>query len=179
MIGRVLKAYAREMEHYLAAFLYQPEGLVEVASISNQSDGEPGKLIFSLLGLERDSTQGITATVKVGSESPYGVSLPPVYMNMHIVIAAIYPDKRYVESLSVLSLAIAFIQSHPGFTVYPDDRYTIELMNASWLDMSNIWSGIGGRYYPSVICKIRRLAFSADEIRRTITDIISTDIEIL
>ena len=114
---------------------------------------------------------------RMGTGSSYGVSLPPIYMNMHIVIAAMYPGKRYTESLSMISQAIAFIQANPGFTI-PPDKYTVELMNTSWQDISNIWSGIGGRYYPSVICKIRRLTFSADEINRTVTDYKNTDTQV-
>lgn len=175
MIDRVLNTYAQKMEQYLGSFFHQPEGLVEVASIGNQNADEPGKLIISLLSLERESVQGMADTVKMGMGNSYGVSLPPVYMNMHIVIAAIYPGKRYEESLFVISQAIAFVQANPYFTLQPDTKYTVELMNTSWQDLSNIWSGMGGRYYPSVICKIRRLAFSAGEINRTMTDFRNAD----
>ena len=178
MINQVLHTYALKMEQYLGSFFHQPEGLVEVNSIGNPNDDEPGKLIISLLGLERENASGIANMAKVGTGNSYGVSLPPVHMNMHIIIAAIYPGKRYTESLSMISQAIAFIQSNPSFTAHQNVKYTVELMNTSWQDMSNIWSGIGGRYYPSVICKVRRLTFSADEINRTVTDFKNTDAQV-
>ena len=36
---------------------------------------------------------------------------------MHIMMAAVYEDKRYAEALSVLSDALTFIQSLPRFEV--------------------------------------------------------------
>ena len=175
MINRILNTYSQQMEQYLGSFFHQPEGLVEVAPIGSQGEEEPEKLVISLLGLERENVQGMSTAVKVGAGKTYGLSLPPVYMNLHIVIAAIFPNKRYRESLSILTQAIAFVQANPYFIVQPEGRFTVELMNTSWQDLSNIWSGIGGHYYPSVICKIRRLTFSANEMSRTVSDFKSTD----
>jgi len=178
MIGKILSAFSTEMEHYIGSFFHQPEGLVLLNSISQQNNEEPSKLVISLLGLERENVQGMSNVVKMGKGNIYGTSLPPVYMNMHIVIAAVYPEKRYTESLSILSQAIFYIQNNPYFTVYPDGKYTVELMNTSWQDLSNIWSGMGGHYYPSIICKIRRLTFNAGEMNRTISDLRNTDTSI-
>lgn len=41
----------------------------------------------------------------------------PLLLNMHIMMAAVYEDKRYAEALSVLSDAFTFIQSLPRFEV--------------------------------------------------------------
>ena len=30
--------------------------------------------------------------------------------------------------------------------------------------MNNVWTLLGGQYYPSVVCKIRRLVIDAEEI---------------
>lgn len=41
----------------------------------------------------------------------------PLLLNMHIMMAAVYEDKRYAEALSVLSDALTFVQSLPRFEV--------------------------------------------------------------
>ena len=42
--------------------------------------------------------------------------------------------------------------------------YTIEIASLSTQDMNNVWTLLGGQYYPSVICKIRRLLIDTGEI---------------
>jgi len=37
-------------------------------------------------------------------------------------------------------------------------------MNVNVTELSNIWSILGGKYYPSMIWKIRMLTFDASEI---------------
>lgn len=175
MINRVLTSLSQQMESYVSAFFYQPEGLVEIASISEQGEEEPNKLIISLLSFERENVQGSASVVNKGGGNVYGASLPPIYMNMYIAISAAFSDKRYRESLSVLTQAIAFIQTTPNFIVPSEGKYTIELVNTSWQDLSNIWSGLGKHYYPSVICKIRRLTFSAEQISQTRRNIKGAD----
>lgn len=175
MINKVLTSLSQQIENYVSAFFYQPEGLIEIASISEQGEEEPNKLIISLLSFERENVQGMTSPVKKGGGNVYGASLPPIYMNMYIAISAAFSNKRYKESLSVLTQTIAFIQATPYFVVSSEGKYTIELVNTSWQDLSNIWSGLGKHYYPSIICKIRRLTFSAEQISHTRSDIKGAD----
>ena len=49
---------------------------------------------------------------------------------MHIMMAAVYEDKRYAEALSVLSDALTFVQSLPRFEV-GNESYTLELVPMS------------------------------------------------
>lgn len=155
------------MEQYLSSFFHQPEGMVEVGMIGTQSDEEPCKLQISLLSVERETASGIST--RVGSSGKFvNVTFPPIYANLNIVIAAVFSDKKYKESLSFLSLAIAFLQSTPTFNTSEGSRYTIEIMTPSLQDISNIWTLFGGRHYPSVVCKIRRLTFDAGEMKQTV-----------
>lgn len=171
MINIVLSAYARQMEQYMNSFFHQPEGLVEVGAIGGQGEGEACKILISLLNIERETTMSITAAQGTTSGRYTGVSAPPVFVNLNVVIAAVFGDKRYKEALSFLSLAIAFVQTTPVFTTEDGTKYTIEVGSPSLQDQSNIWTLLGGRYYPSIVCKIRRLTFDANEMKQTITDI--------
>lgn len=170
MIYLILAAYARQMEQYMNSFLQQPEGLVEVGAIGAQGETEPCKIMISVLNVERETAIGI-APGKGGNSHLSAVSAPPVYANLNILIASVFSDKRYKESLSYLSLAITFVQSNPCFTTSDGTKYVVELMAPSLQDQSNIWAQFGSKYYPSIVCKLRRLTFDSNEIRKTETSI--------
>lgn len=176
MIEQILSVYARQMGQYMSSFFHQPEGLVEVASIGGQGEEEPCKIVLSLLSLERETAQSVSS----GSASSKGfraITPPPIYANMNVLIAAVFSDKRYREGLSFLSQAITFLQTTSVFEVN-GDRYTIEMLSPTLQDQSNIWTLFGGKYHPSVVCKIRRLAFDASEIKRIAVEIARTDNQI-
>lgn len=87
----------------------------------------------------------------------------PLMMNMHIMLAAVYENRRYAESLSVLSETLAFIQSMPRFNT-GRESCTVEVVPMSTMDLHNIWTTMGGQYYPSVICKVRGLTIDPSSI---------------
>lgn len=166
MINAILSACARQMEQYISSFIRQPEGMVEVGAIASQGE-EPCKIQLFLLSVERETATGLVTGRGSSSGRFSGVSSPPVYANLNVIIASVFSDKRYKESLSYLSLAITFLQSTPSFTTSDGTKYTTEIMSSSIQDQSNIWSLFGGKYYPSVVCKIRRLTFDSSEIKKT------------
>ena len=81
-------------------------------------------------------------------------------LNLDLMLAAVYDEKRYAESLSVLSETLLFIQSHPFFEL-DGQKYTVEIVTLSAQDINNFWTTLGGQYYPSVMCKLRRLTIDA------------------
>ena len=171
MINLVLTTYAVQMEQYMCSWLRQPEGLVEVGAIGVQDEDEPCKIVISLLSVERESASGVTAKVPLSSGRFTAGSFPLIYANLNIVIAAVFPPKRYRESLTFLSMAIAFLQATPYFTTSDGTKYTVELLSPTLQDQSNVWPQMGGRYCPSVACKIRRLTFDAKEIKKRMTGV--------
>ena len=88
---------------------------------------------------------------------------PPLLLNLNVMLAAVYDERRYAESLSVLSDTLKFIQSVPKFEV-EETTYTVEIVTLSPQDLNNVWTLLGGQYYPSVVCKLRRLVIDAEEI---------------
>ena len=170
MINRVLTIYASQMEQYMGTYFHRPEGMVEVGAIGAQVDEEPCKIQISLLNVERETAQGMNMG-KVGTSGKFsGLSYPLIHVNLDVIIAAVFNEKRYRESLSVLSLAITFLQSNPVFMV-ENTKYTIEMITPSLQDQSNVWTLFGGRYYPSIFCKIRRLTFDGSEVKQVVADI--------
>lgn len=171
MINRVLSTYATQMEQYISSFLHQPEGLVEVGQIGALVGQEPCKIQISLIGIERETAQGMMMG-KVGNTGRFtAVTSPPIHVNLNVMIAAVFNEKRYKESLTAISLAITFLQTESYFTTNEGGKYTIEMCTPSPQEQSNMWTMMGGKYYPSVFCKIRGLTFDSGEMKQTLASI--------
>lgn len=162
MIHKILTTYASRLEEFLSAFHHQPEGLATVGPIGNSTSERPDKMVVCLLNVERETSGGITGPVQKSADG-YVRLQPPLLLNLNIMLAAVYDERRYGESLSVLSDTLRFIQSSPRFRVENTD-YTIEIVTLSTQDMNNVWTLLGGQYYPSVVCKIRRLTIDSENI---------------
>ena len=104
--------------------------------------------------------EGMAEVGIIGSD--YMRTFAPLLLNLDLMLAAVYDEKRYAESLSVLYESLLFIQSHPYFEL-DGQKYTVEIVTLSVQDINNIWTTLGGQYYPSVMCKLRRLAVDAEE----------------
>lgn len=162
MIKRILTYYAERLDEYLSRIHRQPEGLATVGLIGNASEERPNKMVLSLLNVERETSGGIAAPVQRTAEG-YVRTQPPLLLNLNVMLAAVFDERRYADSLSVLTDALRFIQNVPKFRVESVD-YTIEIVTLSTQDLNNVWTLLGGQYYPSVVCKIRRLTLQTEEI---------------
>lgn len=164
MIKNILTYYATQLGEFLQADFPQPEGIVEVGFIGNSTEGKKNKLLVSLFGIERETAGGIAS----GRDSHSGItkqSAPALHINLNIVLVAVYDEKRYTEALSVLSATLLFVQSHPSFS-YKETTFLVEMVTPSYQELNNIWTTLGGQYYPSIVCKLRRLTFDGGEIKR-------------
>lgn len=161
MIRMALTHFSARLDEYLRRKFPQPEGVAEVGFIGNGSEERPCKLIISLVNIERETAGGISGSIRRNG-SEYERSYPPLLLNLDLMLAAVYDEKRYAESLSVLSEALTFMQSHPYFDLN-GQTYTTEIVTLSTQDINNIWTTLGGQYYPSVMCKLRKLTIDAKE----------------
>lgn len=158
MIKKILTYYAERLDEYLARTHHQPEGLATVGIIGGMGDEKQGKMVVSLVNLEKEASGDAGMYAAYGGG--YTGRAAPLMLNMHIMLAAVYDGKRYTDSLSMLSDTLSFIQSVPSFEV-DGNRYTVEVVPMSTTDLHNIWTTMGGQYYPSVICKFRGVVISA------------------
>lgn len=161
MIKKILTYYASRLDEYLSQLHHQPEGLAEVGFVGNGTEEKPNKMVLSLFSIERETSGGISAPVQRTAEG-YMRTSPPLLINLNVMVAAVYDERRYGESLSVLSDTLRFIQSTPRFSV-DDTDYTVEVVTLSTQDQNNVWTLLGGQYYPSVVCKLRRLVIDTEE----------------
>lgn len=161
MIRKILTYYALRLDEYLSRTHRQPEGLATVGLIGSAGEETPNKVVISLVNLEKEASGDMSYMQRSGNG--FVGRGAPLMMNMHVMLAAVYDGKRYGESLSVLSETLAFIRSTPKFQV-DGYVYTMEIVPMSTMDLHNIWTTMGGQYYPSVICKLRGLAIDSSEI---------------
>lgn len=161
MIRKILTTYAARLDEYLAPLYRQPEGMTEVGLIGSEGEQCPNKVIISLVNLEREASGD--GCYMQRTATGYAGKRQPLLLNMHIMLAAVYENRRYAEALSVLSDTLTFIHSMPRFEA--NGRiYTVELVPMSTMDLHNIWTTMGGQYYPSVICKMRGLTIDSAQI---------------
>ncbi|MBO4806101.1 MAG: DUF4255 domain-containing protein [Paludibacteraceae bacterium] len=163
MIKKILKFYADKMDQYVSRSHPQQEGCVEVGFIGNSVEARPNKIRFFLFSAEREPTPNANAMKMSGTTN--GSGYPDLAMNLNVLIAAIFEEKKYSESLSFFSEALAFIQSCPVFTV-EGVRYTVEVVSLGLSETNNMWSCLGSQCFPSVMCKIRRLLISSGTISK-------------
>ncbi|MEG0647543.1 MAG: Pvc16 family protein [Bacteroides sp.] len=162
MIKKILTHYAARLDEYLSSLHHRPEGMAEVGFMGRSDEIKFNKIVLSLVSMERETTGGISASVRAVGEGYVRMS-PPLLLNLNVVLAAVYDERQYAESLSVLSDTLTFIQSAPMFEV-DGMSFTIEIVTLSTQDLNNVWTLLGGQYYPSVVCKIRRIVIDAEEI---------------
>ncbi len=161
MIRKILTYYATRLDEYLSRTHHRPEGLATVGLIGSAGEETPNKVVISLVNLEREASGDMTYMQRTGSG--FVGKGAPLMMNMYIMLAAVYESKRYAESLAVLSDTLAFIRSVPKFET-DGSGYTVEVVPMSTMDLHNIWTTMGGQYYPSVICKVRGLAINPSTV---------------
>lgn len=109
MIKKILTYYAERLDEYLSRLHHQPEGLATVGFIGSAGEECPNKVVISLVNLEKETSGDMTYMQRSGGG--FVGKGAPLMMNMHVMLAAVYDGKRYVESLSVLSETLAFIRS--------------------------------------------------------------------
>jgi hypothetical protein len=88
---------------------------------------------------------------------------PPVFINIYILIAANY-NTFYSDNLKMISLVIQFFQAQRVFTplTHPNldariEQISADLFTLNFEQINHLWSILGGKYFPSVMYKLRLL----------------------
>jgi len=95
---------------------------------------------------------------------------PVWHLNLTFILASISNQKQYSQSLKLLSSSLKFFQNENTFNIKLNEseeqiiRITVEPMNVTYQEMSNIWSVLGGKYYPSLIGKIRMITIDSNQV---------------
>ena len=133
-------------------------------------------LVISVVNIAEEGSIANRSEYRRGNDGLTKQS-PPVYLNIYILLTAVFKEDEYTQGLHWLSLAIGFFQQHPLFTAMEYemptdvDRLNFELINIDLDLMSRFWGALGARYQPSVIYKMRMLKIDDNSIKAILPEI--------
>lgn len=167
MIHTVLNTLAEKMNEFLTSYYRRAERMVEVGAIEPTTDEESSdKIILSVVNIERETAMGISAAYQKTSSTQLHQKSAPWHLNIQIMVAAVFAPKRYEESLKVLSDCISFLQQESLLYLAEGQKIALEPVTLGIQELSNVWSILGGHYYPSILCKARMVSFDGSEIKQ-------------
>ena len=130
------------------------------------------KIVISVINLEQETTVKALNNFISDNNNNYARVSPPIYLNLYLLISANYDSSNYMESLKMLSSVISVFQSNTYFTSdintdmpAPLEKLTFEIFNMPISELSHIWSGIGAKYVPSIIYKVRMITINESLVK--------------
>jgi hypothetical protein len=137
--------------------------IVKIQSINGKNTEDA--ITISLINIERDTSGGISFNRQNVSDD-YGTKSNPLWhINFYIIIAAIFSQKQYAESLKLITATLKILQAN--YIISFDQlgtQFTVEPVNLSFQELSNLWSISGGTYHPSIVCKVKTVAIDSETI---------------
>lgn len=175
MIHGAFKFISEKLNEHLKGRYNTPEDMVVVSTMIQAQNGDmneiQNKMVLSLINVERETAMGISAGYSRMSSDLVKKTRPPWHVNLIFVAAAVFSEKQYLQSLKVLSCVLEFFQSQNVFSFSTSEtmgkrewRITVESVNIDFQELTNLWSVLGGNYYPSMVGKIRMLTVDSEEI---------------
>ena len=176
MIDSAITLITNQLNQYLTRSFDLNEDIVAVSNILEQDGTVPphvdNKLVAFLVNIERDEiahrrpSNGST----VGADRSV-VNYAPVYLNFYLMFAGNFGGSNYMESLKFISNTISYFQRCPVFDHQnaPDldariDKLVMDIQNLTITDLGNLWGILSGKYLPSVLYKVRMVAFDSGDV---------------
>jgi hypothetical protein len=175
MINAAMSHLAAQLNQSLRQTYALPEDIVLMSSLMDEQ-GRPAphtnnKLLVFLTNLEKDTVPYRQQSPGEAGPARQVVSSAPLYFNLYVMIAANFSGANYSEALKLISGAITFFQRSPVFDHQNSpgldtriEKLMLDIENLKIHELSNIWTLLGGKYLPSVLYKVRMVAFDAHDI---------------
>jgi hypothetical protein len=175
-IRATLEAVRQRLNEFLQAAEPRPEEWVVLSNLVDPEgkgyDGARNRLVMFLANVQKETVISTSRGFVPAGDSHYALVAPPLYVNLHVLVFANFYDASYAEGLGVLSLALGFFQQNPAFTpstlpALPAgvDRLTWEMESVQPADLNYLMGLAGVKYLPSVVYKVRLLAFQSGAIQ--------------
>ncbi len=168
MINKTLIAFATLLSDHLKRKFELDEGVVELQPLHHLARSAPdNKIHVTLVNVERETAGGIAFAKNSISGSYVRSGTPDWLCNLYVLVSAAFSEKQYEESLRLLSEVILCLQANLTFEMEPAGQsVTVEPVNLSLHELSNLWGICGGSYYPSLLCKIRVVNLNAEQVQK-------------
>lgn len=153
------------------------QNLVKIQPIDNETS--EGYISVSIINIERDTSGGITFNRKNADYNSTSKSAPTWQVNVYLLIAVVFPKKKYEESTKLITEVLQVLQSNHILS-FPENglKLTLEPLHITFQELSNIWSISGGSYHPSIICKIKSINVNSGEIMQIDSNIVDREINL-
>lgn len=158
------------------------DDIVTVSSLINLdgsiSKNIENKVILSVINLEQEKTVKNREEYMSAGQNTFNKVNPPIHLNLYLLISSNYNSENYIEALKMLSTVISFFQASKVFKpqTYPEldpsiQRLTFEIYNVPIQELSHVWSGIGAKYVPSMVYKVRMITIQKGQTREQVAGV--------
>ncbi len=171
MIYESLKFLAEEVNKYLNLKVPNPTPQARLVLSNISLAAETGatitpdpkdKVVLSLVNVEEDKVAKQQENY-VKSDLTTVYKNPPLYLNLYILFSM--NRNKYEDNLVFLGSIVQFFQhqnvfspiTHPGLDSRIQ-RLVVDLYNLNFEQTNHLWSVMGGKYFPSVMYKIRQVS---------------------
>ncbi|MBR3669031.1 MAG: DUF4255 domain-containing protein [Fibrobacter sp.] len=172
MIKAALQFLATQLNQYLRRKSHIQEDMVVVSRImdndGHESEHSTNKLVLFIANIEKDTIAHTSAKPEFDGFRNI-MRANPIFLNLHVVLAANFKANHYEESLKYLSKAVGFFQDHSVFdrANSPElpsglEKLILDVENLNFQEMSNLWSFLGCKYVPSIMYKVRTVALGSE-----------------
>ncbi|MCH7736965.1 MAG: DUF4255 domain-containing protein [Chloroflexi bacterium] len=176
MIESAMTLVSSQLNQYLQRSFDLTEDIVVVSNILEQ-DGSllshvDNKLAMFLVNIEKDyfpHRRDLDGR-SVGAGRAV-IANAPVYLNLYVMFAANFSGNNYTESLKFISNTIDYFQRRPVFdhANAPEldpriQKLVLDIENLPITDLANLWGILSGKYMPSVLYRMRMVAFDSDDV---------------
>ncbi len=173
MIDIAVEQIANALNEHLTKIFYLDDDIVVVSNIGEQHgaviSGNQNKLVLSVVNIAEDTQptrSSLARQAGVRQSSTQSDYTPPLCLNLSLLISANFNTKSYQESLKFISYTIGFFQKNPVYTpsnapaLHGEiDQLDLIMENLDIADWESLWSMMGCRCLPSVMYRVRMLAY--------------------
>lgn len=173
MVDLAINQIAFQLNQFLKSLFDLTEDIVVVSNILEQdgtvAPNANNKLLLFLVNIEKDTAPGRGPNGGRPGAQHALVSTPPLYLNLYMMVAGHF--NQYPEALKFVSNTIGFFQRRPVFdhqnTPELDrkiEKLVLDIENLDIKDLSTLWGVLSGKYLPSILYKVRMVAFDAEDV---------------
>ncbi len=173
----VIQKALDEIKTYINAELADPnsppkvilENIAQYEFGTNLGDQE-GRIMMSVVNVEQDAVLRNAKTYTAISETDIRYHNPAISLNLYVLFSAV--NNSYDEALKDLSELILCFQKKmvftgtdiPNFNNAPlIEKLIFDYYSMTFEQLNHLWGILGGKYYPSVMYKVRLVTIFGNE----------------
>ena len=126
-------------------------------------------LLLTLINVEEESIGKSQQPYLRHPDQSYEVLNPDIKVNLYMLVSSVSTkdeNERYNNCLKLLSYCVGFFQYKAVFDKLNSpslpgqiEKLIVELVSPTFEQQNHIWGGMGAKYMPSVLYKVRLLVF--------------------